>query len=48
VDYAPQQTAAKGWALIEKQLKEMNGQGDVSGIRSRLDRIKAGERDLYY
>jgi len=48
VDYAPQQTAAKGWALIEKQLKEMNGQGDVSGIRSRLDCIKAGERDLYY
>ena len=48
VDYAPEQTAGKGWALIEKQLQEMDGQADVAGIRSRLERIKAGERDLYF
>ena len=48
VDYAPEKTAVKGWALIEEQLQEMDGQGDVTGIRSRLERIKAGERDLYY
>jgi 2-iminoacetate synthase len=48
VDYAPEQTSGKGWALIEKQLQEMEGQTDVAGIRSRLERIKAGERDLYF
>lgn len=48
MDYAPEQTAGKGWALIEKQLQEMDGQEVVAGIRTRLERIKAGERDLYY
>jgi 2-iminoacetate synthase len=48
VDYAPDQTARKGWDLIERQLQELNGHISVTEIRSRIDRIKAGERDLYY
>jgi 2-iminoacetate synthase len=48
VDYAPETTAKNGWALIEKQLQELNGHASVTDIRSRIDRIKAGERDLYY
>jgi 2-iminoacetate synthase len=48
VDYAPPATAAKGWRLIEKQLQELNGHAAVPEIRMRLERIKAGERDLYY
>ena len=48
VDYAPQTTAKKGWYLIEKQLQEMNGHAGIIDIRTRIERIKAGERDLYY
>jgi 2-iminoacetate synthase len=48
VDYAPEETAGKGWALIEKELQTLNGQERTSDIRVRIERIKAGERDLYY
>jgi 2-iminoacetate synthase len=48
MDYAPDLTAKKGWDLIEKQLHELNGHASVADIRSRLERIKEGERDLYY
>lgn len=48
VDYAPEQTAKKGWNLIEKQLQDLNGHASAADIRSRIERIKEGERDLYY
>ncbi|MBN2764237.1 MAG: [FeFe] hydrogenase H-cluster radical SAM maturase HydG, partial [Bacteroidales bacterium] len=48
VDYAPENTAEKGWKLIEKELQGLNGQANTKDIRKRLERIKAGERDLYY
>lgn len=48
VDYAPDQTAKKGWDLIEKQLMELNGHISISEMRSRIERIRAGERDLYF
>lgn len=48
VDYAPEKTAEKGWKLIEQELKLLNGQSNAADIRSRLNRIKSGERDLYY
>lgn len=47
-DYAPKETAEKGWKLIEKNLLELSGQAPVDEIRKRIDRIKAGERDLYF
>jgi 2-iminoacetate synthase len=48
VDYAPDQTAQKGWNLIERQLQELNGHAVAGDIRSRIERIRAGERDLYF
>lgn len=48
VDYAPESTARKGWKLIDNQLKQLNGTINVHDVKSRIERIKAGERDLYY
>lgn len=48
IDYAPPATAEKGWKLIEGQLEQLRGFQDVDEIKSRIERIKAGERDLYF
>jgi 2-iminoacetate synthase len=48
VDYATPEVKDKGWKLIEKSLNELNGQGNPVEIRRRIERIKNGERDLYF
>ena len=47
VDYAPEHTAEKGWKVIEKNILTLNEEMQKS-VRERIDRIKIGERDLYY
>jgi 2-iminoacetate synthase len=50
-DYAPQPTKEKGYVEIEKNLQELESAHEkvnVPEIRKRIDRIKAGERDLYF
>jgi len=51
MDYAPEDTKTKGWLVIEKNLNKLeNGEEKVNTaeIRNRIDRIKAGEHDLYF
>lgn len=48
VDYATPEVQVKGWKLIDKTLNELNGHGNPDEIRRRIERIKKGERDLYY
>jgi 2-iminoacetate synthase len=48
VDYAPETTATKGWKVIEDNLKQLEGYQDTDEIRRRIERIKQGERDLYF
>jgi len=48
VDYATPETAAKGWEIIEKNIALLNGNVGAGEIHRRIDRIKAGERDLYF
>jgi 2-iminoacetate synthase len=48
VDYAPAETQAKGWALIDKNIEELNGFKRKDELISRLERIRTGERDLYF
>jgi len=48
VDYAPEETARKGWKTIEENLVKLEGFQDVREIRNRIERIKQGERDLYF
>ncbi|MBN2215261.1 MAG: [FeFe] hydrogenase H-cluster radical SAM maturase HydG [Bacteroidales bacterium] len=47
-DYAPAATALKGWQIIECNMERLNGERNVNELRKRLDRIKKGERDIYY
>jgi 2-iminoacetate synthase len=47
-DYAPDSTAEKGWALIEKNLETELDPKHLQETKNRLERIRAGERDLYF
>ena len=46
-DYAPAETAQRGWEVIEKNVEKLNEKMQKS-LRERIDRVKQGERDLYY
>lgn len=47
-DYAPENTAKAGWELIDRELLELKTSQDYDEVISRLERIKKGERDLYF
>lgn len=47
VDYATPALAEKGWRAIEKNMADLD-EGMKESIRKKIDRIKNGERDLYY
>jgi 2-iminoacetate synthase len=47
-DYATPDTARKGWDIIDKSILQLNGNVHATEIRSRINRIRAGERDLYF
>lgn len=47
-DYAPEETARQGWMLIDKELEQLKESRDYEEVLRRLDRVKAGERDLYF
>ncbi len=46
-DYAPEATAQKGWEVIEENILELDEKRQKT-LRERLEKVKAGERDLYY
>ncbi|MDE6500027.1 MAG: [FeFe] hydrogenase H-cluster radical SAM maturase HydG, partial [Rikenella sp.] len=46
-DYASAEVAERGWAAIERALAELPAQARAQ-TSERLDRIRAGERDLYF
>jgi 2-iminoacetate synthase len=45
-DYAPEAQKLKGYQLIEKQLEQLE-EPLIAQIRTSLERIRNGERDLY-
>jgi len=48
VDYAKPEVAEKGWKVIERNIQELNDFKRVDELRDRIERIKEGERDLYF
>ena len=48
MDYAPDATAEKGWKVIETNLQTMTDPATEKETRVRLERIKNGERDLFF
>lgn len=47
-DYAKPELVDRGWKMIEKNLNLLNGNTNIEEIKNRLDRIRKGERDLYF
>jgi 2-iminoacetate synthase len=47
-DYAGEDVAAKGWQVIENNIAKLNDDKMETSVRERIDRIRDGERDLYY
>lgn len=50
-DYAPEDTRKRGWEVIEKNLKDLEKSVEsrnTEELKERLDRVIAGERDLYF
>ncbi len=47
-DYAPQDTKEKGYALISNELNNYEDERFKSQLVARLDKVKQGERDLYF
>ena len=47
-DYAPQETKDKGWALIDKSVGTLDDEKYVEKVKSRLEKIKNGSRDVYF
>lgn len=48
VDYAPASTAQKGWGVIEKNITALEDEELIISVKEKIERIKSGERDLYY
>jgi len=46
-DYATGEVAEKGWRVIEKNLQKLEP-GVAQNTREKLERIRRGERDLYF
>lgn len=47
-DYAPQETAGKGWALIEKEIEKTEDPSVRALLIQRIQQIHSGRRDLYF
>ncbi len=47
-DYAKPEIAEKGWKVIEKNIQDLDSFKRVEELRTRIDKIKEGERDLYF
>lgn len=48
VDYATEETAQKGWKVIDRNLEQLGDETYVVKVKERIERIKQGERDLYF
>jgi len=48
VDYATEKTAEKGWKVVEKNINELESEKMKKLLIERIEKIKQGERDLYF
>lgn len=47
-DYASPEVASKGWKVIDENKSELKDFKRLDELERRIERIKAGERDLYF
>jgi iron-only hydrogenase maturation rSAM protein HydG len=47
-DYAKESTATRGWQVIEKNIEKLDDEKMKASVRQKIEKIKNGQRDLYY
>ncbi len=47
-DYAPAETKKRGYQLIEEKISDIEDEKYIEKVRDRIEKIKNGERDLYF
>ncbi|MBX3043415.1 MAG: [FeFe] hydrogenase H-cluster radical SAM maturase HydG [Candidatus Kapabacteria bacterium] len=47
-DYAPHETKTLGYNLIDRKLAELETEQNIISLKSKLELIKEGKRDLYF
>jgi 2-iminoacetate synthase len=47
-DYATPETAEKAWKIIDKEIKGLDNDKVVGQLKERIEKIKNGERDMYF
>ena len=48
IDYANEENQKKGWDLINKELSQIDNEKILKQLKEKLQKIKAGNRDLYF
>jgi 2-iminoacetate synthase len=48
LDYATPEVAAKGWKVIDNNLEDLGEYNHKDELLNRIERIKNGERDIYF
>jgi 2-iminoacetate synthase len=48
IDYATPEVQEKGWKAIDKEIAGLEGHMNVQELKNRIERIKNGERDIYF
>lgn len=48
LDYATPDVQEKGWKAIDKEIAGLEGHMNTVELKSRIERIKKGERDIYF
>jgi 2-iminoacetate synthase len=47
-DYATPETTEKAWKIIDKEINGLDNFKRVEELQDRIERIKRGERDMYF
>jgi 2-iminoacetate synthase len=48
IDYADEETAQKGWKVIDKNIEEIENTTIKKSLLAKIEKVKFGERDLNY
>jgi 2-iminoacetate synthase len=48
IDYAPENTARKGWDVIRNNIEKLEDETIKISISEKIELLKSGKRDLYY
>jgi 2-iminoacetate synthase len=48
IDYAPNHTKEKGWKVIAKNIENLGSDEMKVSVLEKIEKLKQGERDLYY